>query len=248
MDATKMYIWNVKKENSAGFLASVIDDNGAYLPPALPWVEPTINNLWLEACKSFLCGNYQAAVITTSVALETTLRMLLADMNETPSPRDRHAEMFGKDGLRPAINAAKSAGILSKESKKWWEKYCDHIRNKICHGDLVHILDDCRNESLFKDYFDEVETACGTNTYSYQYVITHPAAFSHKSGRIFARAFQRDAYRELDALIKKTQWPEYDEWWVSQKSAYESFFAFDWNYVNLKQGIEDARRPFGSSK
>ena len=152
-------VWNIKKENYPGYLAAAINSNGADLPPALPWVEPTINNLWLEACESFLYGNYQASVITTSVALETTLRMLLTDMNETPSPRDSHDEMFGKQGLRPVINAAKSAGIISGESKNWWEKYCDHIRNKVCHGDLVHILDDCRNESIFKDYFDEVEIA-----------------------------------------------------------------------------------------
>ena len=241
-------VWNIKKENYPGYLAAAINSNGADLPPALPWVEPTINNLWLEACESFLYGNYQASVITTSVALETTLRMLLTDMNETPSPRDSHDEMFGKQGLRPVINAAKSAGIISGESKNWWEKYCDHIRNKVCHGDLVHILDDCRNESIFKDYFDEVEIACGTNSYSYQYVLTHPAAFTHKSGRVFGKAFLRDAHRELDALIKKTQWPEYSEWWESQKNAYDSFFAFDWNYASLKQGIEEARRPFRSSK
>ena len=241
-------IWDIKKENYAGYLASAISGNGTDLPPALLWVEPTINNLWLEACKSFLYGNYQAAVITISVTLETTLRMVLENMDETPSPRDNHDEIFEKDGLRPVINAAKSAGILSKESKKWWEQYCEHIRNKICHGDLVHILDDCRNVSLFEDYFDKVETACGTNTYSYQYVVTHPAAFSHKAGRVFGRAFLGDAYRELDALIKKTQWREYDEWWESQKDAYHSFFEFDWNYGNLKQGIEVARRSLGSSK
>lgn len=241
-------VWNIKKDNYPGHLAVAINGNGADLPPALPWVEPTINNLWLEACKSFLYGNYQAAVITTSVTLETALRMLLVDMDETPSPRDGHDEMFEKEGLRPVINAAKTARILSKESKNWWEAYCDHIRNKVCHGDLVHVLDECRNVRLFKDYFDEGEIACGTDSYSYQHVLTHPAAFTHKSGRVFGRAFLRDAYRELDALIKKTQWPEYNEWWKSQKDAYDSFFAFDWNYGNLKQGIEEARRPFHSSK
>lgn len=240
-------IWNVKKGNSAGFLASVINSNGANLPAALPWVEPTINNLWLEACKSYLYGNYQASIVITSVALETTLRMILVDMDDIPSPRDDHDQLFEKEGLRSVINTAKSAGILSKKSKNWWEKYCDHIRNKICHGDLLHILDDCRNVELFSEYFDPAEIACGKDTYSYQYVITHPAALCHKSGRRFANAFLRDAHRELDSLIKKTQWPEYDEWWESQKSAYDAFFAFDWNYDNLKQGIVEARRPLGSS-
>lgn len=241
-------VWDIKTENYAGYLASVINGNGTDLPPALPWVEPTINNLWLEACKSFLYGNYQATVITTSVTLETALRMSLVNRNETPSPRDNHDEIFEKDGLRQVINAAKTAGILSKDSKKWWEQYCEHIRNKICHGDLVHVLDNCRNVSSFENYYDKVETACGINTYSYQYVVTHPAAFSHKAGKIFGRAFLRDAYCELDSLIKRTQWCEYDEWWRSQKDAYESFFAFDWNYGNLKQGIETARRPLASSK
>ena len=47
-------IWNIKKENYAGYLASAINGNGADLPPALLWVEPTINNLWLRSLQIFL--------------------------------------------------------------------------------------------------------------------------------------------------------------------------------------------------
>lgn len=138
--------------------AQSVDSNGTDLPPALPWVEPSLNNLWLEACSSHLCGNYQAAIITTSVLLEFTLRMVVSNLDEVPSIRKDHGEMFENQTLRPVINSAKSKGLLSGNTKKWWEAYCEHIRNKICHGDLLHILDDCRDVPQFVDYFNPIES------------------------------------------------------------------------------------------
>ena len=65
-------VWNIKKENYPGYLAAAINSNGADLPPALPWVEPTINNLWLEACESFLYGNYGSMRFSVGEAYATT--------------------------------------------------------------------------------------------------------------------------------------------------------------------------------
>lgn len=240
-------VWAIDGENAAGMLACRIDLNGTDLPPALPWVEPSINNLWLEACNSHLCGNYQASIISTSVLLELALRMVVSNLEDIPSIRENHAELFERKTLAPVINLAKSKGILSGDSKKWWEAYCDHIRNKICHGDLLHILDDCRDVPQFADYFDPMESRGNLTQYSYEYVVTHPAAFHHKSGRRFSAHFLRDAYNRLSDLIKLTEWAEYGEWWESQKTAYDSFFAFHWNYSTLKNGVQAARKPFGSS-
>lgn len=238
-------IWHIEKDNAAGMFAQSVDSNGADLPPALPWVEPSLNNLWLEACSSHLCGNYQAAIITTSVLLEFTLRMVVSNLDEVPSIRKDHGEMFENQTLRPVINSAKSKGLLSGNTKKWWEAYCEHIRNKICHGDLLHILDDCRDVPQFVDYFNPIESRENTERFSYEQVITHPAVFHHKTGRRFSKYFLHDAYGKLSELIGQTEWDEYDEWWESQKVAYDSFFAYRWNYPSLKSGIQSARRPFG---
>ena len=113
-------VWAIDRENAAGMLACRIDLNGADLPPALPWVEPSINNLWLEACNSHLCGNYQASIISTSVLLELALRMVVSNLEDIPSIRENHAELFERKTLAPVINLAKSKGILSGDSKKWW--------------------------------------------------------------------------------------------------------------------------------
>lgn len=104
-------IWHIEKDNAAGMFAQSVDSNGADLPPALPWVEPSLNNLWLEACSSHLCGNYQAAIITTSVLLEFTLRMVVSNLDEVPSIRKDHGEMFENQTLRPVINSAKVKGF-----------------------------------------------------------------------------------------------------------------------------------------
>lgn len=124
--------------------------------------QPSLNNLWFEACNSHLCGNYQAAIISTSVLLEFALRMVVSNLEDVPSIREDHDEMFGKQTLRPVINCAKGKGLLSGDTKKWWDAYCEHIRNKICHGDLLHILDDCREVPQFVDYFDPKESRNNT--------------------------------------------------------------------------------------
>lgn len=240
-------VWCVQKGNAAGVLAQSISSNGADLPLALPWVEPSINNLWLEACRSHLYGNYQAAIITTSVVLELALRMVLANLKDVPIIRDEYEDLFKRETLMPVINAAKSGGILSGKSKIWWKAYCEHIRNKICHGDLLHILDDCREVSQFAGYYDSVDSRENTQSWTYDYIITHPAAFHHKAGRRFSGSFLRDAHKELTSLLEKTEWSEYDEWWKSQKDIYDSFFEFRWSYSTLKRGILSARKSFGSS-
>lgn len=240
-------VWYIEKGNAAGMFAQSVNSNGSDLPPALPWVEPSLNNLWFEACNSHLCGNYQAAIISTSVLLEFALRMVVSNLEDVPSIREDHDEMFGKQTLRPVINCAKGKGLLSGDTKKWWDAYCEHIRNKICHGDLLHILDDCREVPQFVDYFDPKESRNNTTQYSYEQVITHPAVFHHKSGIRFSKHFLHDAYGKLSDLIKQTKWEEYDERWKSQRIAYESYFAYRWNYSSLKSGIQSARRPFGSA-
>lgn len=70
--------------------------------------------------------------------------MVISNLDDVPSIRIDHGGMFGNQTLRPVINFVKSKGFLSGDAKKWWEACCEHIRNKICHGDLLHILDDCR--------------------------------------------------------------------------------------------------------
>lgn len=239
-------VWRIEKGNAAGLLAQSIAANGSDLPPALPWVEPSLNNLWLEACNSHLCGNYQASIIATSILLELALRMVLPDSSDVPSMRDDHEELCKIHTLKSVINKAKRKGYLAGNSKKWWEAYCEHIRNKICHGDLLHILDDCRNVRQFSRYFDPAESSDDTASYTYNYIITNPAAFHHKSGRRFSEHFLHDAYGELSNLIEKTEWPEYEKWWRSQKDTYDSFFAFHWSYSTLKEGIQNARGPLGS--
>lgn len=111
-------VWYIEKGNAAGMFAQSVNSNGSDLPPALPWVEPSLNNLWFEACNSHLCGNYQAAIISTSVLLEFALRMVVSNLEDVPSIREDHDEMFGKQTLRPVINCAKGKGLLSGDTKK----------------------------------------------------------------------------------------------------------------------------------
>ena len=96
-------IWRIEKGNAAGSLAWVIECNARNLPPALPWVEPSINNLWLEACGSYLYGNYQASILTTSVLLELTLRIVSTDQEDVPLFRDDYEKLFQTRNLSAAI-------------------------------------------------------------------------------------------------------------------------------------------------
>lgn len=240
-------VWCREEGNAAGVIAQRVAGNGSDLSSALPWVEPSINNLWLEACSSFLLGNYQASIVTTSVLLELTLRMVLTNDEHVPYEKDERLQISRWKNLEPVLSEAKRRGFLYGASKKWWEAYCKHIRNKICHGDLLYILDDCRSIEQFRSYFDPSESPDNATRVCYEHLITHPAVFHHKSGRRFAKAFLDDAHAELSALISLTRWGEYDDHWKSQKQVYDDFFGYEWNYETLKQGIQEARRPFGAS-
>lgn len=83
-------VWYIEKGNAAGMFAQSVNSNDSDLPPALPWVEPSLNNLWFEACNSHLCGNHQAAIISTSVLLEFALRMVVSNLEDVPSIREDH--------------------------------------------------------------------------------------------------------------------------------------------------------------
>ncbi len=79
--------------------------------------QPSLNNLWFEACNSHLCGNYQAAIISTSVLLEFALRMVVSNLEDVPSIREDHDEMFGKQTLGQSSIVQKVKGFYQAIQK-----------------------------------------------------------------------------------------------------------------------------------
>ncbi|OAB42102.1 hypothetical protein [Paenibacillus antarcticus] len=59
--------------------ADIAKDVFRELPKPLPWIEPSINMLYLNSASSLIFGNFYASIICCSTLLEHTLRLAVLD-------------------------------------------------------------------------------------------------------------------------------------------------------------------------
>lgn len=237
-------VWCVK--DYPGHLINQISANKGDLPKPLPWIEPSINNLYLEACSSFLYGNYFSSIVTASLLLEHTLRLAVVDKNDCGLNRTASiSEIDSYGSLSAIIDEAKPSDIFSGCNEQWWIDTAKCIRNKSAHYLLPVILRKCMECDSFSDYFDPLIRKKNNDAYYYEKILTDWGAFYHKDDRRFAKYFLKDVYEQLLLVISNTNWVGDESWWKSQKEWYDLFFEFDWTIDNVITSISNAYKPFG---
>lgn len=242
-----MNVWKI--QDYAGLLINQITNNQNDIPPALPWIEPSINNLYLEACSSFLFGNYFSSIITASILLEHTLRLALVNKNDCGLKRKESINKIDDFGyLSNMLDEATTLDVFAGCNEHWWRDTSTAIRNKSAHYLLPKILRKCIEMPSFADYFDPLLKKENNDVEYYDKILTDWGAFYHKGDRRFAKCFLRDVYKELCILIGNTNWNGDESWWISQKKNYDGFFCFNWSYDNTIDCMRNSYQPFGKHK
>ncbi|CDG36257.1 hypothetical protein CTHBC1_1617 [Acetivibrio thermocellus BC1] len=68
------------------------------LPEPLPWIEPSINMIYLESITSFLFGNYFSSIVSMSILLEHVLRLAICDKENSGLNRNISIKQLDKRG------------------------------------------------------------------------------------------------------------------------------------------------------
>ena len=209
-------IWNVK--DYPGLLIYDIVNNKDDLPDPLPWIEPSINNLYLEACSSFLFGNYFSTIVNASILLEHTLRLALVNKEKCGLNREESINKIDQfQSLKDVIDNAIGKDVFNSCNEQWWRDVAKYVRNKSAHYLLPKFLRKCMGLESFKDYFDSTVKKENNDEEYYNEILTDWGAFYHKDARRFSKYFLKDVHAQLSIIINNTNWTGDESWWISQK-------------------------------
>lgn len=232
-------IYISKSKDYLGLFLNVIFSNQKDLPSPLPWIEPSINKLHLEASTSFLIGNYECVIIACGMLLEHVLRLALVSDEQCGLQRDASiTEIDSYNSLAAIINAAEDKDFFKECNIEWWKRSAKILRNKSAHYLLPEVIKQCAESSCMKHYLDGSRIdACNDKEY-YEKILLDWGSFYHRAGHSIAKHFLQDTTAQVKILIERTQWHGDESWWISQKHEYDAFFKYKWNLENLKCSIE----------
>jgi hypothetical protein len=215
------------------------------LPIPLPWIEPSINMLYLESVSSFIFGNDFTAILSMSVLLEHVLRLAILDPINCGLARTITEKQLDHVGMiSDLIKEALRINLITSNDEDWWKEVGKIIRNKSAHYLLPTILREfskkeySSNQKDRDDYSPEYYKFFDKNGNSENDILLDWGSFFHKSGSNFAQAFILQSTEKLNTIISKTKWGPDLSWWISQKEIYDSFFAFDWNFNNMPKSLD----------
>jgi hypothetical protein len=229
-----------------GQLCQIAESRFSRLPKPLPWIEPSINMLYLECVCSYLVGNEFSVIMSMSALLEHVLRLALLDKDNTGLTRTLSlGQLDDVRSISEAIERALAEGLIEDGDKAWWDKVAKFIRNKSAH----YIIPKLIKEFTRQQYAQGDEAREGyTPTY---YRITdengHPESdiahdwgmFFHKVGFYVARKYIVDGTEHLKKIIAKTKWKPDRSCWASQEMCYNNFFSYGWDVDDMKRSLAD---------
>lgn len=240
-----MKVWKIS--DFGGYMFNVVVDNAASLPPAIPWIEPSINNLHLESAYSFLVGNYECAIYSSCALLEHVLRLALVNDVECGLRRPESIKQIDKfSSLEQVVLAASGKSIFSGCDVDWWHAVAKNIRNKSAHYLLPLMLKKCANEPKLSKYIIDYDQPYNNDATYYDKYITDWGSFYHKAGRYLAGRLLSDATVEILKIIGNTKWQGDTSWWISQKDVYERFFNYSWSEENILESYRSAHTEFAN--
>lgn len=87
------------------------------LPAPLPWIEPSINMLYLNAASSLVTGNFYASIICSSTLLEHTLRMAILNPDSNGLKRQISNTQLDKyQSIKALLNAPNISNIIPEQN------------------------------------------------------------------------------------------------------------------------------------
>jgi hypothetical protein len=192
------------------------------LPEPLPWVEPSLNMPYLEACVSYVFGCGLACTMILGALLEHVIRLAAIDA-ELGHPYAMSEEIWGRYKYHTIAQFHKD-GILEKLVGKdhidWWVKFAgERVRNKTVHLDIPLMIHDL---GRFEEYVgiyrdtDKKDLIFGSRYWW--------GAPFHRTSDLVAIGFLRDSTERVGHVIHNMKWPEFRDHWISQKWRYDSFF------------------------
>lgn len=210
------------------------------LPEPIPWVEPSINMPYLQACQSYLSQAPLSSILVTGSLLEHALRLAVIDRYKGRQGAmeralwDRFKNFSIGNFLRETNEKGNKAfdpvlwthvdSIIEKCDREWWKDTAKQLRNKAAHLDIADLIMDVgRREDLVGDYQD---TNDPDRVYGSRFWWGAPFHFSDD---LIAAEFLKQATDRLNRLIANMSWRPDVLLWASQESEYRNFFEYRWD-------------------
>jgi hypothetical protein len=225
-----------------------IETRKSRLPSPLPWIEPSINMPYLQACKCYLFHCPLPSMLALGSTLEHCLRIAVIDRYESRQGAVNKAQwdrfktysigdfLMESGEKRPksfdSVLRLHIEGIIELKDREWWKETSKQLRNKTAHFDIPDLIMNAgRREDWVGDYKDTDDPGRVFNNRFWW------GAPFHVSDDLIAAAFLEKATCQLKRLIVKMDWKADTSYWASQKSAYEEFFRFSWRRESMAESM-----------
>lgn len=228
-----------KPQDFVGHLFCHIEYIADKLPKPLQWIEPSINNLFLESVFSLLIGNAESSIFCMSALMEHVLRLANLNTDEIKIKTTTEINKMDKGSYLSNLIEESEQKIFFKDCDiEWWKQISKNIRNKSAHYLLPVILRNCAKVPKLEKYIKHNCKPENVTKKNYFDIVTDWGAFYHSSGMYLACGFINDATEELRKIIDNTNWVSNETYWTSLKKYYDDFFSYDWKIDNMKKSIE----------
>lgn len=212
------------------------------LPAPLPWIEPSINMLYLNAASSFVTGNFYASIICSSMLLEHTLRMAILNPASNGLKRKISNTQLDKyQSISALLKAPNISTIIPEQSDiDWWKNVAGKLRNKSAHYLIPTLLKIFTTE----DYAPENYVLTREDGKPEHDLLHDWGSFFHKTDYHIAIRFFKESTEQLQKIIDNTEWESDLSWWESQSEYYNMFFEYQWTIDNMKNSLDTMYRDF----
>lgn len=205
----------------------------------LPWVEPSINMIHLDAVRSFIFGSSLASIGCATYLLEHSLRMAIWDPINSGSLRKKPTKAILNATMGQLLRKEQYTNNLKivvpeADDRLWWQRVTKAVRNKVNHVDIPAIFRIARELRLKSDYayswLDETSSWNTKDPHSW-------GMFWHRYGEKLAADFIVQVTEQVSKLLNNTTWKPDETWWISQKYEYNHFFQESWDFESLKRSL-----------
>ena len=231
-DAVMMKLHLTSDIDYFNFKMGLACSNFKNLLEPLPWIEPSVNMMYLEAAEDYVFGHYYSCILQTATLLEFVLRMAVIDsVNAGCDRKVTRARMNKHSGIGAilrddAIKDQLAYLLESENNQKWWKKVAALLRNKAMHAlipELIELFGSKRYVGLYA-IEDAQEDAYNPH---------HWGHFWHRFGEHLALTFLSEATEQLKVVLRNTLWKSDESWWESQKDYYDMFFGYRFSLEDM---------------
>jgi hypothetical protein len=191
---------------------------------------------YLEACECYVFGCGWACTMTLGMLLEHLIRLAVIDM-ELGRPFSMSEEVWNKYNrftIAQFHNQGHLEKVVGKEDLDWWVKFAgEQVRNKTVHLDIPLMIRDLGRLKKYVGYYRDTDEPGLIFSGRYWW-----GAPFHRSDQLVALGFLNESSEKMRCVIRKINWPEFREYWISQKWRYDSFFQKHVVWQSLKKCYE----------